>query len=383
VTSERGSIERQAEQIDALMRTWIDRAAERVPAAPHSVGRRLLRGIRAYSDSGGKRMHGVSQLLAFRAAGGSPREAILPVAAGFQLYHHHTLIHDDIYDEDFERRGSPTTHRAVAQEIASHVRIRRSGREHLFAGPAERFGAVAAFAQGKMTHALAFAIIMSAPFPANQLLTAVDALTWHDLSDNLGQLADVFCETGALPDRDTCLAISDTKTGRLFAVGARTAALLAGANEETTAALAEWARCSGLAYQLKDDLEDLYADSEKGVGRGIGTDIYSRKPTYLLACALEELRGEERAALMKWLGGNGSAVEVARIAAMLRSSTVPERVQAQVDLLQASATAALDAVRPAIASDLREEMAGFTRYFLSDAYWKRSLPYPVYPLAAE
>ncbi|UUZ48667.1 polyprenyl synthetase family protein [Massilia sp. B-10] len=68
------------------------------------------------------------------------------------------------------------------------------------------------------------------------------------------------------------------------------------------AALKLWAGQSALAYQLQDDLEDLQIESEKGQGRGVGSDLLRCKPTYLYALA-KTRAGRRPASLAALAGG--------------------------------------------------------------------------------
>jgi geranylgeranyl diphosphate synthase type I len=371
--------------LNAAMRQLLASSLERAPAVEHPVLGRIYRSASAYAESGGKRMHGGAVVLAFGAVGGGPREAILPVAGALQLYHHHTLVHDDIYDEDGERRGVPTLHRALTDRFArTHPRPPQppeSGGGHVFLGPAERLGAIAGWIQGKVVHAFALDAICRAPFPPGRLLEAIRALNWHDVHDNAGQAMDIFHEGMEIPDPETCIGIARLKTGRLFGVSAELAVLLGRGSSSQARAVVDWAVSSAIAYQLQDDLEDLEEESEKGKGRGVGTDLRTCKPTLVLSLALRQASTAGRRVLEDWI--RGRAGDMGRVISVLRESGATRACRAQVEALVDQATRSLQRAEPALEPGHVERMADFTRYFVSDDYWKRPLAPARHPLEPE
>jgi geranylgeranyl pyrophosphate synthase len=328
--------------------------------------------MRHYLDSGGKRMHGLAVALAYRACGGASFEKIVPIAAAFQLYHHHTLVHDDIYDEDISRRGWPTTHRAFASyfEDVSHA---GEGERVLFASEPLRRGAITAFAYGKICRALAGNMIVTSEFPEAARLDVARAFDWHDLFDNAAQLQDVYHEGGGIPAPETCLDNAWQKTGRLFEVCAYAGARLADASPSQVAALERWAGLSALAYQLQDDLEDLVPDSEKGQGRGVGTDLVRCKPTYLFATAISLAEGQDRAVLFGWQSGAVEGLMIGDVITVLERCGAIEACRRKVDECVAQACASIDTATPAFPNPKRAAMVAFTRYFVSSAYWRRQI----------
>ena len=376
-------IEGLADAVNAAMRSWLDASLAHAPERDHAMLGRLYDSIYAYLANGGRRMHAISLMLAFRAAGGAPVESILPVAVGFQLFHHYTLVHDDIYDEDFARRGSPTLHAAIsawARQSDLHASSQAKGRRVFFDGES-RLGAIGALVQGKIVHALGFASVLSAPFPEDRLLAAIRLLNWHDLYDNAGQMTDVFHEGRDVPEPQQCLKIASLKTSHLFETGAECAAVLAGAGKDTTKALVAWASASAVAYQLKDDLEDLEDASEKGLGRGVGADIVAAKPTYVFAEALRTADPRQRRLLLGQ-GAGDAPVDVRGVIDCIRATGAIERCRERIDELIASGMAALERVYPPIDEECRRALADFSRYFVSDQYWRRPLLPASNPLSA-
>jgi geranylgeranyl diphosphate synthase type I len=370
--------------IDRELRRVLDDATRRAPDRDHALIARVYRSLYAYLDNGGRRLHGASQLLAWRAVGGATTETILPVVAGFQLYHHHTLVHDDIYDDDARRRGSPTIVRAFADWFAAGGEPAGASPgtdEAVFRSDAARRGAVAGFAQGKIVHAIAFDAILGAPLDPAELLAAARALNWHDLHDSAAQMIDVYHEGSRIPRIDGCVEIARKKTGRLFGVGAEVIARLGKASPGQRAALVEWATALGVAYQLQDDLEDLEHDSEKGTGRGVGTDLRTAKPTLVMALALDRASPRDRQRLEDWLTRPDlrAAEHIDEIAGIVHATGAPAACRAHIEALVATGARALEAADPALDPAVVPDLIALADYGISPAYWRRALPPPRHP----
>lgn len=368
-------MEHLAGLVNGEMRRQLDRTFQQAIWPRNPDVRQVFESVYAYLDNGGKRMHGISVLLAYGAVSGKPLEPMLPVAAGFQLYHHHTLVHDDIYDQDDLRRGLPTLHRAFSQQYGPSLQPTSLKKTNpVFASAAERVGAVTAWAQGKIVHALSLESIFSAPFAPNVLCEVAQRLNRHDFADNAGQIMDVLNEDQAIADPDACLEIARVKTGRLFATGVECAVTLAGGSESQMEALGTWIERVATAYQLQDDLNDLEGDSEKGKGRGVGRDLLSNKPTYLFALAKQRAAGRAKEVLQRWQGTvDANAASIDEVIAAIQNTGAITACHAKAQELVDAGEACLVHAIPRLPSAEIEFMRQFGAYFTSTSYWKRDL----------
>jgi len=357
--------------IDSEIARLIDTMERDGPSCKHPLIGRVYRWMRHYLESCGKRMHGIAVTLAYRACGGSSVKKIAPIAAAFQLYHHHTLVHDDIYDEDMCRRGWPTTHMAFADYL-DDVPDASDGKCILFSNGKLRRGTITAFAYGKICRALAGSLITGAAFPESVRMDITRALEQHDLYDNAAQLQDIYHEGSSIPGPQVCLDNAWLKTGRLFEVCAYAGGRLAEASGAQISALKKWAGLSALAYQLQDDLEDLAPDSEKGQGRGVGTDLVRCKPTYLYSMAKTLADGQDRTILLNWQSGTKGMKMDEVISALHRSGSL-EACRQKVDECVSQACASLETAVPPFPVSEKETMAEFSRYYISSAYWRRHI----------
>jgi len=243
---------------------------------------RLHEAMRYAVLGGGKR---VRPLLAFAAgeAAGAPPELVATAAAAVELIHAYSLVHDDLpsMDDDLLRRGKPTCHVAFDEATALLV--------------------------GDSLQSLAFQILSQrpwAPDPGRQLemvrVLAVAAGSRGMAGGQAIDLASVGMEL-SLPELEF---MHVHKTGALI----RAAVLLGaacgtGLGQDDRARLDRFAKFSGLAFQVVDDLLDVQA-STATLGKTAGKDAAQNKPTYVSALGVsrarelaEELRGEALAAL--------------------------------------------------------------------------------------
>ena len=227
---------------------------ERLTAAANAYPGELGEACRATLAAGGKRVRPLLTLLCARrdAALGEP---VLRGAAAVELLHMATLVHDDVLDGAELRRGRPTVAHAYGMQIAVSA--------------------------GNFLLARAFQELVGAGDPA-----AVDVLS----------ATAVGLSEGEVLQRDDAHRVTVTqaqyerrcerKTADLFAAACRLGALLGGA-AGTAAALAEYGRLIGLAFQVFDDILDCSGD-ELATGKRAGTDVRDGTVTLPLIFALQE-----------------------------------------------------------------------------------------------
>lgn len=130
-----------------------------------------------------------------------------------------------------------------------------------------------------------------------------------------GQQYDMEFESRELVSPDDYLEMIRLKTAVLMAGGCQIGALLGGADEDDAMNLYEFGNNIGLAFQLKDDLLDVYGD-EASFGKKIGGDILCNKKTYLLINALEKAKSTDKEELGYWLNNNNPKQEAEKIQAV-------------------------------------------------------------------
>ena len=265
----------------------VEEALERILPAVTLAPARLHEAMRYAVLGGGKR---VRPLLAFAAGevARADRQRISSAAAAVELIHAYSLVHDDLpcMDDDILRRGKPTCHIAYDEATAMLV--------------------------GDSLQALAFQVLSDraiAPDPGRQL-EMVHALALAAGSRGMagGQAIDLQ-STGrelTLPELEF---MHVHKTGALIRasvlIGAACGTALEG---EAVSRLDRFAKFSGLAFQVVDDLLDVQVDTVT-LGKTAGKDAAQNKPTYVSLLGVSrarELAEELRAAALQALEPLGS-----------------------------------------------------------------------------
>ncbi|NTV63898.1 MAG: polyprenyl synthetase family protein [Oscillochloris sp.] len=210
-------------------------------------------------------------LLACQAAGGDPALA-LPLAAGIQLLHDFTLIHDDIEDDSDMRRGRPTLWHiwGLAQGI--------NAGDGMFV----------------IAH-LAIHRLTDLGLPAERVLRILRHFDEVILQVCEGQFLDISFEGDLSITPDAYLAMIGRKTAVLIDGSAALGALAAGADDKTVVALGTFGRSLGLAFQIEDDILGIWGDPEL-TGKPRAADLYRRKVSLPIVHALSNAEGADELA---------------------------------------------------------------------------------------
>ena len=220
---------------------------------------------------GGKRVRPVLMLLAYNLYKEDP-ESIMMQAVGLETYHNFTLLHDDLMDNADMRRGHETVHR--------------------------KWNANQAILSGDTMLLQAFQRMGMCQ--ADKLQQVIGLFTETTLEIDEGQQLDVEFETRNDVTEDEYIEMIRLKTSVLLACALKIGAILAGASEADQEHLYRFGEQIGLAFQLQDDLLDVYGDP-KVFGKNIGGDITSNKKTYMLINAVNHANESQRAELTKWI----------------------------------------------------------------------------------
>ena len=220
---------------------------------------------------GGKRIRPVLMLMAYNLWKPQPEDILMP-AIGLETYHNFTLLHDDLMDNADVRRGQPTVHR--------------------------RWDANKAILSGDNMLVLAFQRMQQVP--ADKLPAVLSVFTQTALEIDEGQEFDVAFETRDDVTEAEYIEMIRLKTSVLLACAMKIGGLLADAPQEDVDRLYRFGESIGLAFQLQDDLLDVYGDP-KVFGKAIGGDIASNKKTFMLINAFNRANPKQRQELERWI----------------------------------------------------------------------------------
>ena len=221
---------------------------------------------------GGKRMRPVLMLLGYNMFKANPQD-ILMSALGLETYHNYTLLHDDLMDNADLRRGHETVHK--------------------------KWDANTAILSGDSMLVLAYQRMQQVE--AHYLPQVMALFTETALEIGEGQQYDMDFETRLDVTEDEYIEMIRLKTSVLLACALKIGAILGDASEDDAQLLYKFGEQIGLAFQLQDDLLDVYGDP-KVFGKAIGGDITSNKKTYMLINAVNRADARQREELTRWIG---------------------------------------------------------------------------------
>jgi len=228
--------------------------------------------------SGGKRLRPTLALIAAEAImngsllNGDAIENTLPAALALEVFHNFTLLHDDVMDKAEVRRGRPTVHVKWNENTAI-----LSGDQMLI----EAYKLLSDVPADKLPQVLKW---------FNEMATGICE----------GQQYDVDFEHQSTVTIDEYMKMIELKTSVLIANALRIGGYIAGATKPQQEALYQYGLHIGLAFQIQDDILDVYGDP-KTFGKAIGGDICCNKKTLLLLTAMETADAESKAELLQWL----------------------------------------------------------------------------------
>jgi geranylgeranyl diphosphate synthase type I len=299
-------------QVDQRIGTFLRQRRDAIPEAST-----LIDEIERVVGAGGKRLRPAFCYWGYRATGGTQEEEILRLTTAFELLHTFAIVHDDIMDRSFERRGQPTTFATMGTDRALLV--------------------------GDLALVLADAAFWASGFTPDQLCSAFAEFTTMREQVIAGQHMDLEAHGRPIAESEA-RAIAIMKSGSYsiehpLLIGAR----LAEADDSVIEGLRAFGRPLGEAFQLVDDVLGVFGDPAV-TGKPSDSDIREGKHNVLFAKTVEALTGAERDYFVtNW--GLGDALDerdVDRLRELVGSSGARKATEELIDSLAEDASNALD-----------------------------------------
>lgn len=273
----------------------------------------LYEPIRYALEIGGKRVRPALTLLAY-ALYKDDVERALPAALAVEMYHNHTLLHDDLMDNAPLRRGRETVYR--------------------------KWDANTAILSGDTMLIEAFRWILNSDCEQRAAMTKLLADTAIEVCE--GQQYDMNFEKESEVRVEDYMEMIRLKTSVLLGCGAQLGAMAANASEADAKLLYRFGEQLGLAFQLQDDFLDCFGNTAT-FGKSIGGDILAGKKTFLMLTALQKATPDTRSALEQLLADKEmqAAAKIEAVLSIYKELQVPELTQAAIATLFAEAEQAL------------------------------------------
>lgn len=272
--------------------------------------------VRYVLSLGGKRIRPVLLLMAYELYR-DDISTVMPTALGLETYHNYTLLHDDVMDRAEVRRGKPTVHKVWNDNTA--------------------------VLSGDAMLVLAYQLMSKAR--SEHLKAVLDLFTETALEIGEGQQYDMEFETRMDVREEEYIEMIRLKTSVLLACALKLGAIQADAPASDAENLYHFGENLGLAFQLQDDLLDVFGDFAT-FGKKIGGDILCNKKTYLLINALRAASPEQRSELTSWLQRTDYVPEkkVAAVTALYNAIGVRTLAETRIEACFHDALKYLDAV---------------------------------------
>ncbi|MDR1407774.1 MAG: polyprenyl synthetase family protein [Tannerella sp.] len=251
----------------------IDDAIRTLDLESHPPG--LFDPIKYTLSNGGKRIRPAFMLIACDLYGGSTDGALLP-ALGMEVFHNFTLLHDDLMDEADIRRNRPTVHKKWNRNTA------------ILSGDAMLISA--------------YRLISETPVPHLKEILSLFTQTALEICE--GQQFDMEFESRTDVTEEEYIEMIRLKTAVLLACCLKAGAIIGGAPHAGAERLYRFGLYLGLAFQLQDDLLDVYGNPQM-FGKNIGGDILCDKKTFLLIHALRQASEQQQHIIAQYQSCDG------------------------------------------------------------------------------
>ncbi len=278
--------------------------------------------------AGGKRVRPQLAMIAGQMFGGK-EEDLLPAALALEVFHNFTLLHDDVMDKADVRRGRPTVHVKWNENTAI-----LSGDQMLI----EAYKLLSDVPSDKLPKVLRL---------FNKMATEICE----------GQQYDVDFEQREQVAIEEYLKMIRLKTSVLLATALQIGAYIADADERAQEALYQFGINIGLAFQIQDDILDVWGDP-KTFGKAVGGDISCNKKTFVYLEAMRRL-GDEAEGLEQWYSQvlEDNTEKIAAVKAIFEQLGVREACEAVVENYTQKALAILDTLPQNVASEQLRQLA--------------------------
>lgn len=279
--------------------------------------------------AGGKRIRPQLAMIASQLFGGKD-EDVLPAALALEVFHNFTLLHDDVMDHADVRRGRPTVH--------------------------VKWNANTAILSGDQMLIETYKLL--AGVPKEKLSQCLDMFNKMATEICEGQQYDVDFEAKEMVSETEYLMMIGKKTAVLLATALQMGAYIAGASQDEQETLALFGTSIGLAFQIQDDILDVWGDPAT-FGKAIGGDISCNKKTYVTIIAEKIADEESRKELQHWYSQtlSDNTEKIARVKAIYERLGVRELCERSVRVRTQEAHISLDSLPQNAATQQLRQLA--------------------------
>ena len=304
-------------------------ASLKIPAEPAQ----LYNPVKYTLSLGGKKMRPLLTLLGYSLFKKNYARA-LDAAVALEMFHNFTLLHDDIMDKAPLRRGKPTVW--------------------------QRWGSSTAILSGDAMLILAYELL--ADYEPVVLKKILPIFNKTALKVCEGQQLDMDFESAKNVSIEDYLYMIELKTAVLLGAALQIGATIAGAKEKDAELLYAFGKNTGIAFQLQDDILDVFGETEK-VGKQTGGDIISNKKTFLLLKAFELADKKTAAKLQLLMNEKNEKKKVEGVKEIYRQLDVKKLAEKEMQKFYKKALSSLEKVN--VDSKKKKVLTDFTEQLMN------------------
>lgn len=297
-----------------------------------------------YAVGTGKRLRPALTILSCRAVGGNP-EGVLPVAAGVELLHKFTLVHDDMVDKDKIRRGRPAFH--------------------------AKYGWKYGIFMGDFLCARVFTILEKLKPDCNDKTLLECYKTLSDTYNKLcvGELEEIFSSEKKFITEKEHLEIMALKSASLIEASMRLGALLGGGSRGHISMLSGYGRHFALSMQILNDIKDTLGLEERREGEK-GSDIREGKWNIALIHAVDNAPKKDGKEVLRIVNKHSSKTgkEIDKVIKILHKTGSIEYAQKKAEENMKKAKASIRALGE---SDAKEALLALADIKTDKWYWTK------------
>lgn len=284
---------------------------------------------------GGKRLRPILTLMTAEIFGTSHKKA-LDAALAVEVFHNFSLVHDDIMDEAPLRRGKATVH--------------------------EKWDINTGILSGDAMLILAYQLFENYDGSIFKALAELFSKTAIEVCE--GQQYDVDFETRNDVTIPEYLKMIEYKTAVLVGAAMKMGAIIAETSEKDAAAIYDFGRYLGIAFQLQDDYLDAYGNPET-FGKQVGGDIIENKKTYLYLKALENSSQEDKEKLMQLFSEKSAnpTEKVATVKTIFDKANIPETMKNAISEYTQKAFKLLETLQ--VGDEEKQQLKAFGEYLMN------------------
>ncbi|MFY9153868.1 MAG: polyprenyl synthetase family protein [Prolixibacteraceae bacterium] len=257
--------------INELQKLISDKIDREISLLDETEPKNLYQPVGYALSMGGKRLRPVMVLLASNLFSDDV-EIAFSAALAIEVFHNFTLLHDDIMDQAEMRRNSLSVYKKYSENVA--------------------------ILSGDAMSIMAYNYLLK--YPLQNTLPMIELFSKTALEVCEGQQFDMDFENRTDVSIEEYIRMISLKTAVLLACSLKIGALAANAPKESAELLYQFGLNLGIAFQLQDDMLDVFADQDK-FGKKIGGDIVANKKTFLLLKALELADDAVKAIIQEWI----------------------------------------------------------------------------------